>query len=499
MEGLPAAAAAASRSEQPNGAQGQQQAADNVDVEIETQKALALQEGKLNEAVDNLLNLEKQSRLAADVGTTKKLAVAIVQCCFAAGAWKKLNEQVVLLSKRRAQLKQAIQAVVQEAMTYIDASPDLETKVEVIKTLVSVTAGKIYLEIERARLSRKLAGIKETQGLIAEAADIMQEVAVETFGAMAKTEKIAFILEQVRLCLDQKDFVRAHILAKKINTRVFVDEPVKKEKKKGRGGQDSGDGVMEVAGADIPPMMELKLMYYQLMIRYYAHMGDYLDICRSYQAIYETPSIQADPSQWIPVLKKIVWFLVLSPHGSMQSSLMHSVMADKKLAELPKFHALLKRFVTMEVVRWPVLAEEYKVEMEEESSIFGAQLLGDDGADGGDGGKALADLRQRVVEHNILVISKYYARITLRRLSELLALPKEETERHLTEMVVSKALIAKVDRPAGIVNFQIRKDSNELLNGWSMNIERLVDLVEKSCHQIHRETMVHHVNLNTVL
>ena len=30
----------------------------------------------------------------------------------------------------------------------------------------------------------------------------------ETFGAMAKTEKIAFILEQVRLCLDRKDYVR---------------------------------------------------------------------------------------------------------------------------------------------------------------------------------------------------------------------------------------------------------------------------------------------------
>lgn len=72
-----------------------------------------------------------------------------------------------------------------------------------------------------------MAKIKEEQGLIAEAADLMQEIAVcvivwwqpecshfilpifgdicfwwlrsqvETFGAMAKTEKIAFILEQV--------------------------------------------------------------------------------------------------------------------------------------------------------------------------------------------------------------------------------------------------------------------------------------------------------------
>ena len=30
----------------------------------------------------------------------------------------------------------------------------------------------------------------------------------ETFGAMAKTEKVDFILEQVRLCLERKDYVR---------------------------------------------------------------------------------------------------------------------------------------------------------------------------------------------------------------------------------------------------------------------------------------------------
>lgn len=40
---------------------------------------------------------------------------------------------------------------------------------------------QIYVEIERARLIKKLAKIKEEQGLIAEAADLMQEVAV-SFG-----------------------------------------------------------------------------------------------------------------------------------------------------------------------------------------------------------------------------------------------------------------------------------------------------------------------------
>lgn len=37
---------------------------------------------------------------------------------------------------------------------------------------------QIYVEIERARLIKKLAMIKEEQGQIAEAADLMQEIAV---------------------------------------------------------------------------------------------------------------------------------------------------------------------------------------------------------------------------------------------------------------------------------------------------------------------------------
>lgn len=41
-----------------------------------------------------------------------------------------------------------------------------------------VLSSQIYVEIERARLIKRLAKIKEEQGLIAEAADLMQEVAV---------------------------------------------------------------------------------------------------------------------------------------------------------------------------------------------------------------------------------------------------------------------------------------------------------------------------------
>ncbi|GFQ02660.1 26S proteasome non-ATPase regulatory subunit 12 homolog a [Phtheirospermum japonicum] len=429
----------------------------------------------LEPQIEALLNVEKQMRQAGDVAGTRKAVTDILQLCFDAGAWKTLNDQIVLISKRRGQLKQAVQAMVQQAMQYIDQTPDLDTKIELIKTLNNVSAGKIYVEIERARLIKKLAKIKEEQGQIAEAADLMQEIAVETFGAMAKTEKIAFILEQVRLCLDRQDYVRAQILSRKISPRVFEVDPSKEKKK------PKGENLVEEAPADIPSLSELKKIYYQLMIRYNSHSNDYLEICRCYKSIYEIPSVKEDPNQWIPVLRKICWYVVLAPHDPMQSSLLNSTLEDKNLSEISHFRSLLKQLVTMEVIQWTSLWNTFKDEFENEKNMVGGSL----------GEKAAEDLKLRVIEHNILVVSKYYSRITLKRLADLLCLTFQEAEKHLSEMVVSKALVAKIDRPMGVVCFQKAKDSNDILNSWAMNLEKLLDLVEKSCHQIHKETMVH--------
>uniref|UniRef100_A0A0V0GK91 Putative ovule protein n=1 Tax=Solanum chacoense TaxID=4108 RepID=A0A0V0GK91_SOLCH len=82
-------------------------------------------DGKLEAQIEALLNVEKQMRQAGDVASTRKAATDILQLCFEARAWKTLNEQIVLLSKRRGQLKQAVQAMVQQAMQYIDQTPIL--------------------------------------------------------------------------------------------------------------------------------------------------------------------------------------------------------------------------------------------------------------------------------------------------------------------------------------------------------------------------------------
>jgi len=50
-----------------------------------------------------------------------------------------INEMVLCL--------QAVTAMVQQAMQYIDETPDVETRIELIKTLNSVSAGKVSVLI----------------------------------------------------------------------------------------------------------------------------------------------------------------------------------------------------------------------------------------------------------------------------------------------------------------------------------------------------------------
>ena len=87
--------------------------------EIASAKALAAS-GSLEGALQNLLGYEKTARLAADVGATIQLTTAMVEMCHDAKDWTQLNETMMMLSKRRAQLKQAVTAMVQLACTYLD-------------------------------------------------------------------------------------------------------------------------------------------------------------------------------------------------------------------------------------------------------------------------------------------------------------------------------------------------------------------------------------------
>lgn len=53
--------------------------------------------------------------------------------------------------------------------------------------------------MERARLTHILAQMKEKEGEVTEAADILQELQVETYGSMEKREKVRLIVSDFRV------------------------------------------------------------------------------------------------------------------------------------------------------------------------------------------------------------------------------------------------------------------------------------------------------------
>lgn len=75
--------------------------------------------------------------------STGRVLVAIVQICFEAKNWMALNEHIVLLSKRRSQLKQAVANMVQECCDYVDKLPTKDSQLKLIDTLRNVTEGKV--------------------------------------------------------------------------------------------------------------------------------------------------------------------------------------------------------------------------------------------------------------------------------------------------------------------------------------------------------------------
>ena len=151
---------------------------------------------------------EKKARLAMIHVVTKDVALEMLKLCHEAKDWTSYNSTLVHISKRRQQHSSVIKACVEVAVSLVDKTPDRQTKLTFVKTLRDVTEGKIFLEVQRARLTRRLASMKEEDSELDEASSIMQEVQVETFGTMENAEKVEFILEQIRLCLTQKDWVR---------------------------------------------------------------------------------------------------------------------------------------------------------------------------------------------------------------------------------------------------------------------------------------------------
>lgn len=452
-------------------------------------EAQDLSKSNVQAAIDKLTTLEKQTRQASDLASTSKILIAIVTISKESGDWGLLNEQVLLLSKKHGQLKQAITKMVQVVMGFLGAAPDLDTKLSTIETLRTVTEGKIFVEVERARVTKILSDIKKEQGDLKAAAEILCELQIETFGSMLRREKTEFILSQVALCIENGDWTQAGILSRKISTKYLsrkptkTEEPLKKEEKELDKKRTKIEDTSENIEDDVT---DLKLKYYEQQITLAKNDDKYLEVCKHYRQVLDTEAVENDPQKLQFVLQRIIYYVILSPYNNEQSDLLHRVHSDTRNSQVPLDAQLLRLFTVHELMRWP-----------EVSKVFGPHLCSTDVFDAQEGYSTdkktfqrWQDFRKRVIEHNVRVVAKYYTRIQVPRLTQLLDLGEDETEKYISELVTAKTVYAKIDRPARIVNFAKPRDADDVLNEWSGNMKTLLGLLERIDHLITKEEMM---------
>ncbi|KAA0171409.1 hypothetical protein FNF27_06319 [Cafeteria roenbergensis] len=585
------------------------------------------QAGRLVEALDALLALEKRTRIANDAFASARVAQAVVRACWAAKDLNGVIEQVSALCKKRGQSKRSTVALVRQALRFVDAlreegstalptavekpSEPLEAKPEegeeeskssssssassgsgsaaaqasaagaggkpkedeepadptearlareakqekmedasavaherdsdetapvssaegaavaeaagktmrearlaLITSLREVTDGKIWVEVERARLTRALAEIHEAEGRPAQACTTLQDAAVETYAAMRTGEKLDFLLEQVRLCRDVGDWVRMSIIANKVQRRVI----------------------------DRLEHQSRKLRHFELLACLHEQRSDALALADDFQAVLECPVVAADEARCAETLGRVAVYTALAPWTETLTARWHAILQDKRIERLPAHQALLRDLVSGEMALLPrpelaplaadpvfkglpdgaeklsapeaisTLASRHPTapSAAPSSSSTSAQSASDGSSSSSSsssssqaaaaapgrapavpqGARWWGVLHRRVAQHNLRVAARTFSRIKFDRLCELTALTPAVCEEELRDLVTAKDLWARVDRPAGVVLFRRRQKPAQVLTSWGADLSRVLALVERTTHLIRKERMV---------
>lgn len=217
--------------------------------------------------------------------------------------------------------------------TLIERLPSREERFTMINTLRTATEGKIFLEREYAKTTRDLVEMYEADGKIDEAAKIIQEIQIETYGSLENKEKVAFILYQMKLVLARQDYIRTQILSRKISKK----------------------GISEKG------LEALKIEFYGFMVRYYVHEKESIETCRCYQTIYDTinkadeetkAQLDASGEARKSSFQNFVLYLLLSPQTQDKVDLLNTLEAlyPRELEQEPLLTKYVRKFLTFELM-----------------------------------------------------------------------------------------------------------------------------------------------------
>ncbi len=424
---------------------------------------------ELSKDVDllRLIEEEKKARLDNDAPKGSQLCIKIIEYVYEKKDYESVNILLISLNKRRNQSREAITQFVKYALNTIykelNSANLEEEKVKLLNTLVEITQGRIFVEMEFSIAIRELTELHLKKSEIDQAAKLIQDIQIETFGSLERKYKLEYILFQMRILLRKEDYVRTLIVSNKVNRRHLNEEGLE----------------------------TLKFEFYDLMIKYYLHEEKYIDVSKSFKTLFDfikELELKNSPALALPLLPptvtsntlfvNYVMFLSICPPELETKNMFNELNLNykKNLEGNEDMLNLVVKRLSDDVVyvdeRFLGIYGSYPIFKDYENSV-----------------KHIALFRKFWIQHNLIIFEKYFSQVKLDRIATMVGTKASEVETELADMVINNYIYAKINRINSTVNFRRKQDSGDKLDDLNYDLNKMLEKIENTCHLIHKENL----------
>ena len=418
-----------------------------------------------------LIDDEKYTRLENEYEKNRGICKKILETLYGRNDFANFLKLFEYLTQRKNQSRESIIAMVKYCLNEI--LPNAKTQKEsadLLKTIIKVTEGKIFVEYEYSQAIRKMTEMHIMNNEKEEAAKLIQDVQIEAFGSLESEYKIEYILFQMQVLIEKGDYIRTLIVSNKIKRNHLDDD-----------------------GIEL-----LKIRFFRLMILYYMHEKNYLETSKCYKTLYdfiksiigkledvEKKSLEIKPkvidnyiqakkdNELQPLFENYVLFLSICPPELETKNMLNELLIKYK-KDLDKNKTLLyiveKRLSDDIIVIDDVLFNKFKG-----FDIF--QKNPD----------LIKLFRKYWIQHDLSIFEKFFAKIHIQRISKMTQVPDDEIESEIADMVINNYLYARINRIEKIVNFRKETDHHDVLDNFNYDMSSLLKKIEETCHIINKE------------
>lgn len=368
--------------------------------------------------MDELFEQERDARLNGDIKRLEEVQQAILSNC-------RSEEEIIstlrLLTNKRKQEPECIKKLVRSVF-------DAHRDIEFLKGLLSrVIEGRIFLEEERIDIAEHIKNMLGNN--IQESYALIKDIPVETFTTISDKKRNLFLFEQFRLALLLKKLDDAELTARKVRRSFLADEE-------------------KIVFLNYCILLKIAQNRFLEASELFLDLNE-IDESKKYVAM---GSLYCLMSSCLAEDRNII--------GEKQR-LLKKFCEFKNNDEGMRIH--LKKFSSDLIIDFSVV-EEISAGISKYTDDVSRTLL-----------------ETSIMEHNLFVISKFFSKIKIEQMIEVMCVEEENLIGFVSEMVNEKFCDVKINQQQRLVFFGNKH--------WNDSADSVLDKIVLVSHLIHKQSI----------